>query len=229
MVTSSSAAPKWHTSVFKVVRQRRITDGGAEAAGNTRAYIVAELLRFDPLPVVELVGVQAYALLVVAKVAAIEEEEQLVALPFVRCPVDRDQALWLAVEAEFLAHFAAAGGGGGFSALDVAAGDVPGVLVGGVDEQDPAGTVEEQGAGGDARGREGTARVRHSPEGTAAYATRWSRRARLSRATLRGPRWLRSQESTSWRLMAWCLICSGASSSASSMTPRASSRRLRAL
>jgi len=65
-----------------------------------------------------------------------------------------------AVEVELLGDLASAGGGGGLTALDVAAWDVPGVLVGGVDEQHPAGAVEEQGAGGHTRGGEGAARVR---------------------------------------------------------------------
>ena len=221
-------AGRW-LPVFKIIGRRSAADCGTDAAGASRQNVAIEPVKIDPLPVVELVGCEMDAPLVGAELTAVEKEEQLVAFALVGSPVDGDEPLGLAVESELFADFATAGGGGGFAAFDVAAGNVPGVFVGGVDEQDPAVAVEEQGAGGNAGSREGAARVRHRPEGTAGYATRWSRRAMLSRATLRGPRWLRSQESTSCRLMAWCLICSGASCSASSMTPRASSRRLRAL
>src|SRR5947209_5449300 len=71
--------------------------------------------------------------------------------------------------------------------------------------------------------------VSHPIERRAEVQARWRRPASCSKATLRGPRLLRSQLSTSCRLMAWWRICSGASCSASRTTRRASSRRLRAV
>ena len=132
-----------------------------------------------------------------SELSAVEEEQQLVALAVVRCPVHGEQSERLAVDAELLLELATARCGRRLAAFDVAAGDVPGVLVRRVDEQYATLIVEEQRAGGDARGREGLARVGHPTERRAGAQARWSRPASCSRATLRGPRVLRSQLSTS--------------------------------
>lgn len=140
-------------------------DGGANTEGQSRNEIGVELIEADPLPLVQLVGREANVLLVVSQVATVEEEEEFVSVAFVGCPVHGNKLPWLAVETEFFGEFTLAGRSRRLPTFDVAAGDVPGVFVGGVNQQNPVIGIEEQCAGGDSWCGEGAARVGHEREG----------------------------------------------------------------
>ncbi|MEU8992881.1 hypothetical protein AB0C98_41990 [Streptomyces sp. NPDC048558] len=63
-------------------------------------------------------------------------------------PVDVEEMAGFDVEAEFFIEFSAGAGAGGLVGLDGSAGDLPGLFVGGVDEQDALLFVEEEDAVG---------------------------------------------------------------------------------
>jgi hypothetical protein len=107
---------------------------GSDAAGKPGDEVFIELVERSPLPAVQLIGGEADALFIVGEIAAVEQEQQLVAVVVVGCPIDGNEPARFAVEAEFFGEFATACRSRGFSAFDVAAGDVPGVFVGGVDQ-----------------------------------------------------------------------------------------------
>lgn len=50
-----------------------------------------EFIKGDPCPAVKFLTVEAETTFVIAQVATVEQEEQLVPLPLVRCPVDGDE------------------------------------------------------------------------------------------------------------------------------------------
>lgn len=138
--------------------------GGADTAGESRDHIIVELIETDPSPLVQLVGGELDVLLVViGQVAAVEEEQQFVAVTVVGCPIDRYHPTWFAVEAEFFNDFAVAGGSGGFTTLDISAGDVPGVFVDRMDQKDSAGGIKKQCPSCDTGCGEGSDRVGHKP------------------------------------------------------------------
>ena len=74
------------------------------------------------MPAVKLVIIKLNAVLIVGEVAAVKDEKQFVAFALVWGPVDGEESAGLAVEADFFVDLAAAGGGGRFTLLDVAAG-----------------------------------------------------------------------------------------------------------
>jgi hypothetical protein len=88
------------------------------------------------------------ALLVSAKLTAIEDVEDLVAFTAGRCPINDQQSLRLALEAQFLFHLALAARRWWLPRLDVTARDVPAVAVGLVNQQDAV-AINEQCPGGD--------------------------------------------------------------------------------
>ena len=108
--------------------------GGADAESEPRDKVVVESIEPDPLPTIQLVGSEVDAMFFVGQVATIEEEQELVPIPVVGCPVDGDESARVAVDAELFGQFAAAGSGRRFTALDVAARNVPGLLVDGMDQ-----------------------------------------------------------------------------------------------
>jgi len=87
-------------------------DRGADEVSDTRNNIVFEPVEGYPLPAVQLVSVEANVVFVIAEVAAVEEEQQLVALALVRCPVHRVESVGEPVEAEFLGNLTAAAAAG---------------------------------------------------------------------------------------------------------------------
>ena len=87
-----------------------ITKCGAYAACDPGENMVIELLAVYPRPLIKFVGGEVDAVLIVTKVSAVEEEQQLVAFALVGCPIDGHEALGWAVEAELFADLSAAGG-----------------------------------------------------------------------------------------------------------------------
>lgn len=84
-----------------------------------------------------------------AELAAVDQEQQFVSVLLRRCLVNNEQAADLATEAELFFDLAFARLARALVGLDVAAGDVPPGLVGGLHEEDGTLFVEEQGSGRD--------------------------------------------------------------------------------
>jgi hypothetical protein len=93
--------------------------GGADTAGEPWDHVVVELIETYPFPSMQFVGGELDSLFVVTQAAAVEDEQQFVAIPVVRCPVDDEKPGWCAVEPEFLGDLTTARGGGGFTPLDL--------------------------------------------------------------------------------------------------------------
>jgi hypothetical protein len=124
-----------------------------------------ELFKLAPLPPIEFIGTQADLSSSAPRSAAVEEKEQRALLLISGYSVKVDQALGSTINAQFFLEFPPARVSGGFAAFDIAASNVPGVPLRGVDKQYAAVIIEEQAPSGDARGREGRASVGHPPEG----------------------------------------------------------------
>ncbi len=86
---------------------------------------------------------------------AVKDEQEFVALLRMWCPVGDEQRPDRCLDAQLFADLAGSGLSGCLSGLHIPAGNVPVVLVGGLDEQDPVYIVEEQ----DASGNVGTAAI----------------------------------------------------------------------
>lgn len=126
-------------------------DGRAEAAGQPSGHVVIEIFLGHEPPRRQLVVLERDPLtLLASEVTAVEDEQKPVALAIQRSPVDDEEGSNGQGEAEFLVDLADAGGAGRLTGLDVPAGDVPLLLIGGAHEQDAAGLVGEEGTGGDA-------------------------------------------------------------------------------
>lgn len=90
--------------------------------------------------------------LVARELAAIKDPQDLVALVWMRCPVDDEQAAHGERQTEFLENLSSARLSGAFCWLYVATGDVPALLVGGFHKEHLAGGVADEQAGGHPRG-----------------------------------------------------------------------------
>src|SRR3954453_23341206 len=84
--------------------------------------------------------------------AAVEDEQQLVALLDARGPIDGEQSTHRLRDAELFREFTACGLLGTLTRFDVSPGDVPARLVCRFDEQHPAGGVPEEDSGSNAGG-----------------------------------------------------------------------------
>lgn len=68
--------------MFEAIRASAVADSRVDAAGDAREEVAVELVELDPVPAVELFDVEANALLVVTHLAAVKEEQELVAFAF---------------------------------------------------------------------------------------------------------------------------------------------------
>lgn len=93
--------------------------------------------------------------------AAVEDEQQFVALGRVWCPVHGEQCADRKVGAQFLGHLAAQGGPRALARLDVPARYVPRRLVGRLHRHDPSCAIEVQRPGCGTRASELLTLVRH--------------------------------------------------------------------
>ena len=134
--------------------------GACQAPCQARDGVVGDLADRYPFPSVEFPVPEDDPPLVVTEFAAAEDVEDLVAFAVVGCPVDGQELLGLAVDAEFFAQLSLAGCGGGLAGIDVTAGDVPVIAVGLALQQHPA-VVGEQCPGGDPGGGKLGCRVGH--------------------------------------------------------------------
>ena len=98
--------------MFEISSHAPVLNRGAQASSDPRDDVLVKVLNANPLPTIEFIVRKAYPLLIVTEVAAVEEEEQLVAFALVGCPIDGHEALGWAVEAELFADLSAAGGCG---------------------------------------------------------------------------------------------------------------------
>lgn len=135
---------------------------GANASCDPVENVVVEPVQLDPRPSIKLGPVEPDLGLIATKRAAVEEKEQLVSFPRTGSPVHCEQPPWFAVKAEFFVKFSSTRCRWRFAAFHIASGDVPGVLVGRVNEEDAFLFVDEQCTSSYARGREGLAWVRHT-------------------------------------------------------------------
>lgn len=117
-----------------------------QRSGEAGDDIARQLSDGHPFRLVQLVGCEVDALLVVTEVSAVEDTEKLVALVVTRRPVQNQQTLDLALNAKFLFQLAPTGTSRRLASVYVPAGNIPPVALGLVNQEDAL-AVDEQSPG----------------------------------------------------------------------------------